>query len=163
MKFSKKNILVLLVIAGIGIIIYNSLSQPGIRQLNTNFKEISFVRNEQNAGPVLRSYIVVVDQINLKELEIYGNFMPHTKYGNTKVFFFDAGKPFPSKINLSAPFFPKQFEANCLMLYEKDGMGKVHLTQNPFGVNFLESPASQVKVFFFCHKCFFFLFFVGVA
>lgn len=136
MVVNRKIVFILLAIAGIGIIIYNSLSQPGIEELNTQFKEISFVRNEQNAGPVLRSYIVTVDQKNLKELEIYGNFMPHTKYGNTKVFFFDAKKTFPSEINLSAPFFPKKFEANCLMLYEKNGMGAVHLTENPFGIKF---------------------------
>jgi len=134
MKFRQKNIFVLLILVVIGIIIYQSLSQPGIEQLNTQFKEISFERNEQNAGPVLRSYVVTVDQINLKELEIYGNFMPHTKYGNTKVYFFDATKTYPTTINLSEPFFPKQFEANCLALYEKDGMGKVHLTESPFGL-----------------------------
>lgn len=129
---NKKIIIILLLVAGIGLIIYNSLSQPGIAQLQTKFKEISFERNEQNAGPVLRSYVVTVDEVNLKEMEIYGNFMPHTKYGKTKIYFFDAKKPFPKKSYLNKPFFAKEFESNCLVIYEKDGMGKVKLLQNPF-------------------------------
>jgi len=132
MKMKKNFIIILIVIAGIGVIMYNSLSQPGVEDLQTDFKEISFKRNEQNAGPVLRAYVVTVNEVNLKEIEIYGNFMPHTKYGNTKIYFFDAKGPFPSSVNLSEPFFPKQFADNCLAVYEKDGMGEVRVIENPF-------------------------------
>lgn len=131
MKVNKKFILVLAVISCIGLILYNSLSQPGIEQLQTNFKEISFDRSEQNAGPVLRSYVVTVDKVNLTEMEIYGNFMPHTKYGNTRIYFFDATKSFPKSSNLSEPFFAKELEDNCLAIYEKNGMGAVRITENP--------------------------------
>ena len=127
MKSKKTLIIGLILVISIAIIIYNSLSQPGIEQLKTNFKEITFQRNEQNAGPVLRAYVVTVNEVNLTEMEIYGNFMPHTKYGNTKIYFFDEKKPFPLSVNLSPPFFDQQFDANCLVIYEKDGMGKISL------------------------------------
>lgn len=123
---SKKNIIIIIIaVLVISIIVYNSLSQPGMDQLKTKFKETAFVRNEQNSGPVLRAYIVTANQLDLKEMEIYGNFMPHTKYGNTKVYFFDSSKPFPKTVSLNDPYFDKQFEENRLAVYEKDGMGKV--------------------------------------
>lgn len=127
MKLNKKSIFIILGIILIGVIIYNSLSQPGIKNLSTNFKEISFVRNEQNAGPVLRAYIVIVDKTDKGEMLIYGNFMPHTKYGNTKVYFFANDKSYPSTLSLESPFFDERFKDNCIAIYEKNGMGDVVL------------------------------------
>ncbi len=127
---SRKSIFLILGIILVAIIVINSLSQPGTEQLNTKFKEISFTRNEQNAGPVMRSYIVTVDRLDLKEMEVYGNFMPHTKYGRTMIYFFDANKPFPLSVSLTEPFFPKQFENNYLAVYEKNGMGEVRMKEN---------------------------------
>ncbi len=122
---NRKTILISAVIILIGIMIYNSLSQPGIKDLNTDFKEISFVRNEQNDGPILRAYVVTVDSINFADFKTYGDFMPHNKYGNTKVYFFAQEKSFPTSVSLIKPFFTEQFEKLCLAVYEKNGMGEV--------------------------------------
>ena len=125
---TKKSIIIISsLIIGIGAILYNSLSQPGIEGLETNFKEISFVRNEQNTGPVIRAYLVIVDQLDREELLRFGNFMPHTKYGNTKVYFFAKDHPYPTAITLEEPFFDQQFKGNCLAIYEKNEMGEVAL------------------------------------
>ena len=122
---NRKTILISAVIILVGIMIYNSLSQPGIKNLKTKFKEINFVRNEQNVGPVLRAYIVTVDTANFKDIKTYGDFLPHTKYGNTKVYFFAQDKPFPRSVSLTEPVFAEQFKKLCLAVYEKNGMGEV--------------------------------------
>lgn len=124
-NLNRKTVLIAAVVILIGAMVYNSLSQPGIKQLKTKFKEISFVRNEQNAGPVLRAYLVTVDTANYADMKTYGDFMPHTKYGNTKVYFFEQNKPFPSSVSLTEPVFDEQFKKFCLAVYEKNGMGEV--------------------------------------
>jgi hypothetical protein len=122
-NLNRKIFLISAVLILIAIMLYNSLSQPGIGELKSEFKKITATRNEQNDGPILRAYIVTIDQLNLADMTSYGNFMPHTKYGNTKVYFFYPNKPFPKKINLIEPVFDKTFEKYCLAVYEKNGMG----------------------------------------
>ena len=126
MKNQKRKIfLIFAVVILIAIMIYNSLSQPGISDLKSEFKEITSTRNEQNDGPILRAYVVTIDSLNLADMTAYGNFMPHNKYGNTKVYFFYPNKPFPKKINLIDPVFDQTFEKYCLAIYEKNGMGQI--------------------------------------
>ena len=126
MKNQKRKIfLIFAVVILIAIMIYNSLSQPGISDLKSEFKEITATRNEQNDGPILRAYVVTIDSLNLADMTAYGNFMPHNKYGNTKVYFFYPNKPFPKKINLIDPVFDQTFEKYCLAIYEKNGMGQI--------------------------------------
>ncbi len=123
-NLNRKTILISLVIILIGVMVYNSLSQPGTSDLKTKFKEIEAIRNEQNDGPILRAYIVTVDSINLADMKTYGDFMPHNKYGNTKVYFFDQNKPFPKTLSLIEPVFAVEFKDGCISVYEKNGMGE---------------------------------------
>lgn len=129
-NINRKTILISAVIILIGIMIYNSLSQPGISDLQTQFKEITAIRNEQNDGPILRAYLVTVDTANFLDFKTYGDFMPHNKYGNTKVYFFSEKHPYPKTLSLLKPFFSEQFEKYCLAVYQKNGMGEV--TVKPF-------------------------------
>ena len=112
--------------------IWNVINQPGIKELKGNFKEVAFIRNEQNTGPVVRLYAVTVQGEPWKEMEQYGNYMPHTKYGITRIYFFSAGKPFPSTLALGDNSIPRELEENCLAIYEKDGMSQVTLKKYPF-------------------------------
>lgn len=128
-NLNRKTILIATVIILIGAMVYNSLSQPGIADLKTKFKEISAVRNEQNDGPILRAYVVTVDTANFVDMQTYGDFMPHNKYGNTKVYFFSDKKPYPKTLNLIDPVFDERFKKECLAVYEKNGMGKVVVTK----------------------------------
>jgi len=128
-NINRKTILISIVIILIGVMIYNSLSQPGINDLKTQFKQISAIRNEQNDGPILRAYLVTVNSINVADMETYGNFMPHNKYGNTKIYFFEQNKPYPKSLSLLQPVFPKQFEKYCVGFYEKNGMGEVSVSK----------------------------------
>ena len=124
-NINRRIILISAVMILIGIMVYNSLSQPGIKDLKTNFKQITSARNEQNTGPILRTYIVTVDRKDKSDMKTYGDFMPHTKYGNTKVYFFQKDKPFPNSVKLTEPFFDASFNQSCLAVYEKTGMGEV--------------------------------------
>ena len=102
-----------------------SFTQSGVGDLDLEFEETAFYRNENNTGPVVRIYAVYAADTLWNVLEQYGQFMPHTKYGNTKVYFFYPNKPFPKKINLIEPVFDQTFEKYCLAVYEKNGMGQV--------------------------------------
>src|SRR5690606_36739645 len=66
----------------------DTFTQPGIADLQGTYTEVSTYRNENNTGPVVRIYAVYAADTLWEDMEAYGNFMPHTKYGNTKVFFF---------------------------------------------------------------------------
>ena len=115
--------------------IWNVLNEPGISDLKGNFKEVAFTRNEQNSGPIIRIYAVTVAGKPWKEMEQYGNYMPHTKYGTTRIFFFPANKPYPSKVDLGDQNISETMEENCLAIYEKDGMGQVNLRLYPYAKN----------------------------
>jgi len=116
----------------IGYIIYDSSSQPTVNDLKGNFKEVALYRNPNNTGPILRIYAVTVQGEPWEEMQKYGDLMPYTKYGNTKVFFFQEGKPAPSRIALEEPNFDAQFQQHCIARYEKDANGQVSLTRKPF-------------------------------
>ncbi len=129
-NLNRKTILISTLIILIGVMVYNSISQPGTGDLKTKFNEIKAIRNEQNDGPILRAYLVTIDTVDLVDMKIYGDFMPHNKYGNTKVYFFDQKKPFPKSLSLLEPVFDRQFEKYCLAVYEKNGMGEAVIRQN---------------------------------
>lgn len=112
--------------------LWNALSEPGIKDLKGNFKEVAFIRNEQNSGPVIRIYAVSLDAENWKEMEQYGNYMPHTKYGTTRVLFYLNKQPYPVHLKYGDVNVEDPFKENCIALYEKDGMSQVSLTRYPY-------------------------------
>ena len=113
-------------------IIWNSVSQPGAQDLEGNFKKVAFHRNENNTGPVERIYAVTVSDTLWGEMKKYGAFMPHTKYGTTKVYFFREGKPVPEKLISGQSNFDPELQVYCLGKYEKDAMGNVSFIPFPF-------------------------------
>ncbi len=129
---NKKTFIILAVLAIVGVMIWNVVNEPGIKDLKGNFKEVAFSRNEQNTGPVIRVYAVIVSGEPWKEMEQYGNYMPHTKYGKTTIYFFKADKPYPSSLSLGDINFPAEMKQSCLAIYEKDGMSQVKLHRYPF-------------------------------
>lgn len=112
--------------------IWNVITEPGIKDLRGNFKEVAYVRNEQNTGPVIRIYAVTVEGEPWEEMKQYGDYMPHTKYGTTRIYFFPANKPYPSALSLGDKNISETQEKNCTGIYEKDGMGQVNFQQYPF-------------------------------
>jgi hypothetical protein len=130
----KKNKLYILILslAAIAGMIWNTLSEPGIKELKSNFKEEAFIRNEQNTGPVIRIYSVSMDNENRNEIELYGNYMPHNKYGTTRVYFFLNSKPFPESLKSGDINIQDEFKENCIALYEKNGMSQSSIRWYPF-------------------------------
>jgi hypothetical protein len=122
-----RNGIIAMLLALVAFIVYDALMQPGPQDLEGNFKEVAFYRNENNTGPVQRVYAVTVADTLWEQMEAFGNFMPHTKYGNTKVYFFLQGKPAPTEVFPGKGNFDPQFQPYCLALYEKDAMGSISL------------------------------------
>lgn len=116
----------------VGFIIKGTFNQPGIKDMKAGFKEVAKYRNENNTGPVQRIYVVTVKDSIWKELEDYGDFMPHTKYGNTKVYFFMENTNVPTQLQPGAVNFEPSFNKNCIALYEKSAMSQVAFNKNPF-------------------------------
>lgn len=109
----------------------DTLNQPGIADMKAGFKEIAKFRNANNTGPVQRIYIVTIKDSIWKEMEDYGNLMPHTKYGNTKVYFFmDNGKA-PQSLHPGEVNFDPQFNQSCIALFEKSAMSQVAFNKHP--------------------------------
>jgi len=128
----KKIWIAVLVLGLIGWMLKDTFTQSGINDLEGGFKEVASYRNENNTGPVQRIYAVTVTDTTAAQLKEYGDLMPHTKYGNTKVYYFLAvnGSPkelFPGDVN-----FDTRFNSNCFALYEKSAMGNVGLIKWPF-------------------------------
>ena len=88
-------------------IIWNTLTEPGIKDLKSDFKEVAFIRNEQNTGPVIRIYAVSLKTENWEEMEKYGNYMPHTKYGTTRIYLFLSNGEIPEELNFGEVKIPE--------------------------------------------------------
>lgn len=113
-------------------IVSDTVTQPGIADLEGDFIEMANYRNENNTGPVIRIYAVYISDSTWNTMEAYGNFMPHTKYGNTKVFFFNDKEFTPKSIRPSEPIFEQTYEKNCIAVFEKTAMGEVRFKKYPF-------------------------------
>ena len=113
-------------------IVKDTFNQPGIEDMKAGFKEIIKFRNANNTGPVQRIYVVTVKDSIWKEMNDYGNIMPHTKYGNTKVYFFLENTALPKSLHPGNINFDAQFNKSCIALYEKSAMSQVIFNKYPF-------------------------------
>lgn len=119
----------------VGLVLYiswNSFTQEGVQDLKGDFKRLAFARNENNVGPVERVYAVSMSDTLWQEMKLYGDFMPHTKYGNTKVYFFLDQQPAPSSLVAAPENIDPAYRPYCLAKYEKDGMGNISFMKYPF-------------------------------
>jgi hypothetical protein len=132
---NKRSILLAVVIIALGLVLWNVFTQPGPADLKGNFKEVAFIRNEQNTGPVIRVYAVTLSDTLWKEMVDYGNFMPYNKYGNTKVYFFLNKNPYPMQVKIGSNNFDSKFNNYCIGIYQKDIMSQVSLKKLPFATN----------------------------
>jgi hypothetical protein len=114
------------------LILWDSFSQPGVGDLAGDFREVAQYRNENNTGPVIRLYAVSVNDTLWDEMEQYGQYMPHTKYGTTQVYFFLNNTPAPTKLQPGTQAFEDALKPYCLAVYEKNSMGQVSFRKYPF-------------------------------
>lgn len=134
MKIKIQHVLGVMVIGLVIWFVLEATTQPGVGDLAGHPQEVAFVRNENNTGPVKRIYAVTIEDTLWQEMQTYGSYMPHNKYGNTQVYFFMKDEPSPNTLTLENPI-EKQFQPNCLARYEKDAMGNEHFTRYPFTAN----------------------------
>ncbi|WP_276498004.1 hypothetical protein [Pontibacter litorisediminis] len=127
-----KHILIALSVALLGCFIYDTMSIPSVDDLEGDFKEVAMYRNENNTGPVVRIYAVTVDDTLWEQMQAYGDYMPHTKYGNTKVYFFLKNSPVPSEVYPGESNFEERFQEFAVARYEKDAMSQVSFVRYPF-------------------------------
>ena len=113
-------------------VIADTVNQPGVQDLKGDFEEVALYRNENNTGPIVRIYAVTVNDTLWSEMKKYGDFMPHTKYGNTKVHFFKKSLPAPPKLVPGTENFESELKPYLLATYEKDTMGTTSLIKLPF-------------------------------
>ncbi|WP_316823732.1 hypothetical protein [Pedobacter miscanthi] len=106
--------------------------QPGVEDMKAGFKEIVKYRNANNTGPVQRIYVITVKDSVWNEMQDYGNLMPHTKYGNTKVYFFMQNGNFPNTLQPGEVNFDPAFNKTCIALYEKSAMSQVAFNKHPY-------------------------------
>ncbi|MBB6500199.1 hypothetical protein [Pedobacter cryoconitis] len=106
--------------------------QPGAGDLKAGFKEVAHYRNENNTGPVQYVFAVTVKDTIWSEMETYGNYKPHHKGGNTKVYYFLEGSAVPTDLTPGSVNFDTKFNGNCVGLYEKSAMGNISITKRPF-------------------------------
>jgi len=112
--------------------IADAVNEPGVQDLKGDFTEVAFYRNENNTGPIVRIYAVTLTDTLWQQMEQYGNFMPHTKYGTTKVYFFLQSKPVPKEVYPGEENFPVELQKYCLARYEKNTMGTASFRKYPF-------------------------------
>ena len=122
-------VIVIVLVFWIGAVTF---TQPGITDLQGSYTEVSTYRNENNTGPVIRIYSVYAADTLWEDMEAYGNFMPHNKYGNTKVFFFSDSAQTPKELFPEEPYFDPAYQAYCVGKYEKSAMGETNMLRFPF-------------------------------
>lgn len=122
-------LIVVFILIWLGIDLFN---QGDPAKLKGGFKEVATYRNQNNTGPVQIVYIVSVQDTSGAQYNEYGEMMPHFKYGNTKVYYFPEGKSFPVNLSPGDINFSKEFNGNCIALYQKYAMGNSSLIMKPF-------------------------------
>lgn len=128
----RKHLIGIIVILLLIWFIADAVNEPGVQDLKGDFAEVAFYRNENNTGPIVRIYAVTLRDTLWQEMEQYGNFMPHTKYGTTKVYFFLQGRPVPKEVYPGEENFPAELQKYCLARYEKGTMGTASFRKYPF-------------------------------
>nr|WP_068892723.1 hypothetical protein [Pedobacter panaciterrae] len=121
-----------IVLVIVGWMLKGTFTQPGIDGLKGGFKEIAHYRNDNNTGPIQYVFVVTVKDTIWNEMTTYGNFKPHHKGGNTKVYYFLEGTPVPDKLYAGKVNFENSFNKYCVALYEKTAMGNTSIEKAPF-------------------------------
>lgn len=133
MRNKKINIFLgLLVLFLVGWMLKGTFFQPGTGDLKAGFKEVAMYRNENNTGPVQYVFAVTLKDTIWSEMEIYGNYKPHHKGGNTKVYFFKEGSRVPAELSPGSVNFDSSYNQGCVGLYEKSATGFISLSKTPF-------------------------------
>lgn len=133
MKRHRKLLVVFVVLAFGTLLALDLLRHPGPSDLKGEFKEIAFVRNEQNKAGIIRIYAFRVSDTTGADYLGCGDLLPHNDYGSlTKAFFFDADGPAPETIRLEPPHFDTtRYDPVAVYTKGKDKVGRVKISPRP--------------------------------
>ncbi|WP_017732870.1 hypothetical protein [Nafulsella turpanensis] len=116
----------------LGYFFWATFSQPGVQDLKGDYERVAFYKNENNTGPVQRKYAITTSDTLWLEMEQYGEYMPHTKYGRTVVYFFSESAPVPTELQPGEESLAPEYHPYVLARYEKNHMGKVSFIKYPY-------------------------------
>lgn len=111
----------------VALLMVDAFRRPGLSDLKGGFEEISFIRNEQNKGGIIRIYAFVVADTTDAAYMACGELLPHNEYGSsTEAYFFAAGTPAPKSLSLAHPHFDTlQFRPVAMYSKGADGAPRV--------------------------------------
>ncbi|TJZ63414.1 hypothetical protein FAZ15_03795 [Sphingobacterium olei] len=90
----------------LGYLIWQTYSQPTLKDIPGNFEEVAFVRNEQNKGGIVRIYAVTVDDASVANYDACADLFPTNDFNSiTTIYFFDKKKPYPTVLTLESPHY----------------------------------------------------------
>ncbi|MCS3556104.1 MULTISPECIES: hypothetical protein [Sphingobacterium] len=125
MKKNKRVWLIIIpILAILAFMLKDSLTQKSIEDLPGEFKEVAFVRNEQNKGGIIRIYAISVGKPDEADYKACIDLLPVNDYGSsTTAYFFDKNTPYPTSLTIEAPHYDgKKFQA--IQISKKSGMDK---------------------------------------
>lgn len=127
-----KKYFLIAIIALIALMLYNMFTEKNIHDLEGDFKEVAYTRNENNTGPVVRVYAFTVADTIWSIMREHAELLPHTKYGTTEAFYFLHSEKAPNSIKLKEPKIAPELESYCIAKAVKDGMGNINFIQYPY-------------------------------
>lgn len=117
-------IIIIPIIALMAYMLKDSFSQKSIEDLPGDFKEVAFVRNEQNKGGIIRIYAITVGDTRNADFQACLDLLPVNDYGSkTTVFFFDKNGPAPTTLSIEAPHFDAN-KYEPILINKKTGTSK---------------------------------------
>lgn len=125
MKKNKRVWLIIIpILAILAFMLKDSFTQKSIEDLPGDFKEVAFVRNEQNKGGIIRIYAISVGNPAQADYQACIDLLPVNDYGSsTTAYFFDKNAPYPTSLKVEAPHYDgKQFQA--IQISKKSGTNK---------------------------------------
>lgn len=101
----------------VGYFIFDSYSQPNLKDIPGQFEEVAFIRNEQNKGGIVRIYAISVGDIAVANYAAAANLFPTNDFNSvTRLFFFDKHEPFPKELSLESPYYDTtKYEATHIL------------------------------------------------
>ncbi len=107
-------------------------TEENIHDLEGDFKEVAYSRNENNTGPVVRVYAFTVADTLWSTMREHTGLLPHTKYGTTEAYYFLDKEKAPTSIKLKEPKITSELQSYCIAKAVKDGMGNISLERYPY-------------------------------
>lgn len=121
MKNKKIVLIIIPLVLILGYLIWDSYSQPSIRDIPGDFEEVAFVRNEQNKGGIVRIYAVTVGDPLKANYDACADLFPTNDYNSvTRIFFFDKKGDFPNELKLDPPYYDTT-KYNAINIVKRSG------------------------------------------